>query len=69
MKAYKKVNDISKHCQYQLSSQGLGLQGDIVHASMTDFAWKLVEFIRYEVDEKLGEDLNDKWSNIAKLNK
>ena len=62
MKAYKKVNDISKHCQYQLTTQGL-------HGDMTDLAWKLIEFIRYEVDEDLGKDLSAKWYGIRKLSK
>ena len=64
-KAFKQVREISKHCKYQLSPQGL-------HSDMTDFAYKLQEFITSEVmteEEQIknfGFSLNDIWATIAK---
>ena len=64
-KAFKQVNEISKHCKYQLSVQGL-------HGDMNDLAYKLQEFITSEVmTEKeqiknFGFALNDVWSTIVK---
>ena len=50
-KAFKQVNEISKHCKYQLSVQGL-------HGDMNDLAYKLQEFITSEVmTEKALEKL------------
>lgn len=65
LKAFKQVREISKHCKYQLSPQGL-------HSDMTDFAWKLQEFITSEVmteEEQIknfGFSLSDIWATIAK---
>ena len=65
LRAFKQIREISKHCKYQLSPQGL-------HSDMTDFAWKLQEFITSEVmteEEQIknfGFSLNDIWSTIAK---
>ena len=60
-KAYKKIDQISNHSAYQLSPQGL-------HGDMTDFAWKLCEFITNEVDDTLGDRLMSYWSIIQKNN-
>ena len=60
-KAFKQIREISKHCKYQLSPQGL-------HGDINDFAYKLQEFITSEVmTEKeqiknFGFSLCDIWS-------
>jgi hypothetical protein len=65
LRAFKQVREISKHCKYQLSPQGL-------HSDMTDFAWKLQEFITSEVMteedqiKNFGFSLSDIWATIAK---
>jgi hypothetical protein len=62
---FKQINEISKHSKYQLSPQGL-------HGDMSDFAYKLQEFITSEVlTEKeqiknFGFSLSDIWATIAK---
>jgi hypothetical protein len=64
-KAFKQVNEISKHCKYQLSVKGL-------HGDMNDLAYKLQEFITSEVmaeDEQIknfGFSFYDIWSTIVK---
>tara|TARA_E500000178_G_scaffold353371_1_gene419111 strand:+ start:12436 stop:12672 length:237 start_codon:yes stop_codon:yes gene_type:complete len=68
LRAFKQVREISKHCKYQLSPQGL-------HSDMTDFAYKLQEFITSEVmteEEQIknfGFSLNDIWVTIVKQQK
>ncbi len=65
LRAFKQIREISKHCKYQLSPQGL-------HSDMTDFAWKLQEFITSEVMteedqiKNFGFSLSDIWATIAK---
>jgi len=64
-KAFKQVNEISKHCKYQLSVKGL-------HGDMNDLAYKLQEFITSEVmTEKeqiknFGFSFYDVWATIVK---
>ena len=68
LRAFKQVREISKHCKYQLSPQGL-------HSDMTDFAYKLQEFITSEVmteEEQIknfGFSLCDIWATIVKQQK
>lgn len=68
LKAFKQIREISKHCKYQLSPQGL-------HGDINDFAYKLQEFITSEVmTEKeqiknFGFSLSDIWATIVKQQK
>ena len=56
-KAYKKVNEVSEHQKYQLQHW---------HGTLSDYAYKVTDFIEQEVDTDLGNYLSDILRKIQK---